>query len=107
MKEDKMKASLFCIKCMDDTIHEVTYVDTILYEIRCEVCALSDSRGSDIQRELYLNYMERVFSKPKRFKNEAGDNLPHFLFSLPYRVMSKPFRTYKEIRDMLKYKRKI
>ncbi|GED71933.1 hypothetical protein BRE01_56350 [Brevibacillus reuszeri] len=107
MKEDKMRTTLFCDTCMDDTVHEVTYVDKILYQIRCVECEKSHSRGTEIQRELYLNYMERVFSKPKRFKNEAGKNLPHFLFSLPYRVMSKPFRTYKEIKNMFNYKRKI
>lgn len=102
-----MEATLFCIKCMDDTLHEVTYVNKILYEIRCEECNKLHSRGTAIQRELYLNYMERVMSKPKRVKDEAGDNLTHFLVSLPYRMMSKPYRTYKEFKDILQYKRKI
>lgn len=107
MKEYKQEATLYCIKCLDDTLHEVTYVNDILYEVRCEECNKRQSRVSDIQRELYINYFERIFSKPQRVKKEAGDNLPHFLLSLPYRVMSKPFRTYSEIREIHKYKRKI
>jgi len=102
-----MEATLYCLTCLNDTVHEVTYVDNILYEVRCEECNKKHSRVSDIQKELYLNYLERILSKPKRVKQEARGNLPHFLFSLPYRVMSKPFRAYSEFRDIIKYRRNV
>ncbi|UYZ12251.1 hypothetical protein A6764_15670 [Brevibacillus sp. WF146] len=106
MRKKKMEAALYCLSCMNETVHEVTYIDDILYEVRCETCGKTDARTSGIEKELYLNYLHRIMSKPKRVKEEVEGSIPHFLKSLPYRVLSKPFRTYSEFKDLWNFCRK-
>ncbi len=48
-------------------------------------------------KEFYNELYQRIASKPSRITNEYREDLSHFLFSLPIRVISKPYRLAKDM----------
>jgi hypothetical protein len=44
--------------------------------------------------------VSRVTSKPERMSNEIKENLSKFLKSMPKRVVTKPYRIIKELKDI-------
>jgi len=100
---ESFTTKLFCHSCDKETAHSVEYVSGILKRIKCEECGYS----LDISREKLLKYyteevISRFVSKPDRLTEEVRKDLSHFVFSLPFRLLSKPYRVAKELRDILK-----
>jgi hypothetical protein len=60
----------------------------------------------DITQEIYTEVIERLKSKPVRMTDELRDHLIDFLLSLPMRVTSKPYRIYREAKQLKGYYKK-
>lgn len=98
-----LNTELFCIKCDKETVHEITYVGERLKSIRCSECG----RTTTIDRKELVKYftidmIDRVISKPHRVTEELRNDLQHCIKTLPARIITKPFRTINEIRELLK-----
>lgn len=94
---------LYCINCNKKTPHRVEYISGIISKIVCEECG----HITDLSKEKLLKYytenaFSRVISKPERFKKEVKKDFSHFIFSLPFRLLSKPYRVAKEFHDIFK-----
>ncbi|WP_209123990.1 bh protein [Alkalihalobacillus sp. BA299] len=110
MKVKQMEADLFCIRCKEEIEHNITYVNDRIASVKCLECQNAVEFDIDVSKEFYKEIYERISTKPSRITKEYREDLSNFLFSLPIRVVSKPYRILKDInvsRKIIKgYKRK-
>ncbi|SHE79051.1 hypothetical protein SAMN05444392_103158 [Seinonella peptonophila] len=100
MKESQMATELYCIRCLSDTPHNITYLNGQISHIECTRCSRSYDLQIDVKHELYHELLDRVRTKPARITKEYKENLSRFLQKFPRRVVKKPFRLYKEVKEM-------
>ena len=94
----RIEAALDCPTCLNETVHEVRYVAGLLNRIRCDRCGQHWQMASHAVEEAYLRQLVgRVASKPIRMGLEAGRHPIVFAFSLPLRVVTKPWRIASEV----------
>ncbi len=99
---DKIDTSLYCVSCDDETSHQVIYLDDEIRMIKCHEC--SETFGIDRKKllELYAqDTVREILTKPLRLKEELNNEGPKIVFSLPGRILSKPYRVMKEIFELL------
>ncbi|MPW24746.1 bh protein [Alkalibaculum sp. M08DMB] len=100
MPNSNMDAYLFCIHCDKETNHKIHYKNNQINQIKCTNCGVEVKIDQDyVQKHFKEEFIHRVFTKPVRMTKEMEKDLTGFLRSLPYRVVSKPFRVYKEFKD--------
>jgi hypothetical protein len=103
MNKKEVKTELFCNMCMKDTVHTIVYINQIMYTAKCDECDKTTMIHADLFKELSGEFIERVLSKPKRLKEEVENDPGHAISSLPSRIISKPYRIYKEFEGLRKY----
>lgn len=99
MKIKQMEADLYCIHCKGETEHCISYVNEKLSSVKCEECEHEIEFNIDVTRELYKEIFARISTKPARMTKEYREDLSQLLFSLPIRVISKPYRLLKDIKQ--------
>ncbi|XXM71426.1 bh protein [Lysinibacillus sphaericus] len=102
MKIKHMEADLFCVHCKEEVEHSITYVNEKIKSVECLECHHKMEINIDVNREFYKEIYKRIATKPERITKEYQADLSHFLFSLPVRVVSKPYRILKDINDSRK-----
>ena len=103
MSKNRMKAYLFCVNCEKDTPHEIEYKAGQIHKITCKTCQISLQINQEfVNKHFKEEFTKRVLSKPIRMTEEMEADLSGFLKSLPIRVISKPYRVYKEYTDKTK-----
>ncbi|MBD1383501.1 bh protein [Metabacillus arenae] len=102
MKRSEMEANLFCIHCNDETPHMIIYINNEITKIECEDCRHIVELKVDIMKEFYKEIYERVSTKPSRITQEYKKDLNMFLSRLPIRVVSKPYRLIRELKESRK-----
>ena len=101
MNITKMQADLYCINCNKNTIHEVTYLGDSIEKITCLECEISLEIDEKLILSTYAtDILNRVISKPERMSKEIKDDLSKFLCSIPFRVVTKPYRMIKEFKTI-------
>lgn len=106
MKETRMEAFLYCTNCKDEQSHVVCYLNKRISEIQCQVCRRQLSLAIDLSHELYNEVLMRIRSKPSRISDEYCNDMSQLFLTLPGRVISKPFRIYREVKDIRGYFKK-
>lgn len=100
MTKNRIKADLFCVNCEKESPHEIEYKDEQIYKITCEECGIQVQINQEFMNKHFKEeFTKRILSKPVRMTEEMEADLSGFLKSLPTRVISKPFRVYKEYKD--------
>lgn len=100
MSNTKMDAYLFCIHCDKETDHTIEYKNNHIHKIQCNNCGVEIKIDQDYVRKHFKEeFVARVLSKPSRMTKEMEKDITGFLKSLPFRVVTKPFRVYKEFHD--------
>lgn len=99
MKKHDMYAGLFCIHCNEETEHKVTYVNNEISRIECNQCHHIIKLNVDLMKEFYREVFDHIATKPSRMTEEYKKDLSQFLFSLPIRVVTKPYRFYRYLKD--------
>ncbi len=93
-----IKTKLFCLHCQKEVPHEIHYFDVALSLIRCKECGteikLDKKRILEIES---LEFVDRLFTKPRRLTEELRKDLTQFLSTMPIRIATKPYRIAKEI----------
>ena len=104
-----LKGKLYCLHCHTETPHTLTYAghplsgDSYLRKIKCEDCKTVIELDRIKILELYgKQVVKRVLTKPSRLTKEIRDDLTNFIKSLPIRIITKPYRTAKEILEIVK-----
>lgn len=98
-----MEAYLFCVNCEMDTKHQIEYKEGQIYRISCEECGVSVQLNQEfVNKHFKEEFAKRVLTKPSRMTEEMEADISGFLKSLPSRVVSKPFRVYKEYTEKTK-----
>lgn len=109
MNVTKMKADLHCVNCNKNTPHEVIYIGDNIEKITCLECDTYLEIDENLVMSTYaMDILKRVSSKPERMSNEIKEDLSKFMYSIPIRVVTKPYRMikeYKELRGMTGVKR--
>ena len=101
---NNVDVSLFCSSCLETTPHKLHYYkSTIQYSV-CKKCGLKMNIVSlQIKFRHYPEELiHRVLTKPERFVEEIYKQRYKIIFTIPTRVVTKPYRVIKEI--MLKIK---
>jgi hypothetical protein len=94
----RIEAALECPTCLNETVHEVRYVAGLLNQIRCVRCGQQWQMARHAVEEAYLRQLvSRLATKPIRMGLEAGRHPIDFAFSLPRRVVTKPWRIASEV----------
>ncbi|MGL4283805.1 bh protein [Eubacterium aggregans] len=97
MSKTNTDAYLFCLNCDKDTDHKIEYRDGQIHRITCAECGMAIQINQEyIQAHFKEDFVTRVMSKPGRMTKEMQADLNGFIKSLPYRVITKPYRVYKE-----------
>lgn len=103
MTKNRVDAYLFCVNCEQDTLHEIEYKEGQIDKITCRECGIQVQINQEfVNRHFKEEFVKRVLSKPTRMTQEMEADISSFLKSLPYRVISKPYRVYKEYTDKTK-----
>ena len=103
MNKKIMDDYLFCINCSKETEHEITYHNNQIYSIECKECGMTVQINQEYVREHFKEeFTQRVLTKPRRITQELQSDLNGFLKSLPYRIITKPYRVYKEWEEIEK-----
>lgn len=100
MKETNMTTELYCLRCQSDTPHRLTYLNSTISKIKCLQCSRTHRVHVNVKNELYHELLERIKTKPIRVTKEYRKNMTLFLKIFPRRVVNKPFRLYKEAKEM-------
>jgi len=97
VSKNRMEAYLFCVNCEKDTPHEIEYKEGQISKIICHTCRITVEINQEfVNKHFKEEFAKRVLSKPVRMTEEMEADLSGFLKSLPTRVISKPYRVYKE-----------
>lgn len=93
-----INTKLFCLHCQKEVPHEIHYFDVALKSIRCKKCGteIKIDRKRILEIES-LEYVDRLFTKPRRLTEELRKDLTQFLGTLPIRIATKPYRLAKEL----------
>lgn len=102
MKIKKMEAGLYCLHCKEEVDHEITYINSQIKSIRCLQCDKTKELRIDMKKEIYKEIIDRISTKPTRITEEYRKDLSHLLFSLPVRVIKKPYRLLKDVNSSRK-----
>lgn len=105
MRSEVIKTNLFCLHCEKETPHVITYVGDYVRKISCNTC----NTEIQIDKERILKFytskvLKRLFTKQERLTEELRKDLSSLLVSLPFRIVSKPYRMAKEIFEIIKEK---
>lgn len=92
MRAIERKVQLFCVNCNQNTLHKIVYINDQVAFIECECCHKSLDTKLDIKNAFYHETYQRIYSKPKRLIGELENNPGLFFVTLPFRLLSKPYR---------------
>lgn len=95
----EMEVALFCIHCNDEQDHVITYINNHISRIECKNCGHSVEIKVDLLKEPYKEVYEKIVHKPAEITEEYRKDLSRFLLSLPIRIIRKPYRIYRYIRQ--------
>ncbi|MDQ0298906.1 hypothetical protein J2S78_001326 [Salibacterium salarium] len=102
MKTNSMESDLYCNQCREEVPHVIRYINHELSSIMCQKCGRELEVDVDIMNELYGEVYSRITTKPSRITKEYRHNHSDFFFSLPTRVISKPYRLMKDMHETQK-----
>ncbi|MDD2414948.1 MAG: bh protein [Eubacteriaceae bacterium] len=101
MAKNTMDAYLFCVNCDKETDHRVEYRNGQIHRVTCTECGMTVQMDQNYINDHYKDeFIKRVLTKPVRMTREMQKDLNGFLRSLPFRVITKPFRVYQEINEL-------
>ncbi|MDD5454917.1 MAG: bh protein [Candidatus Ratteibacteria bacterium] len=105
MKAEIIKTNLYCLHCEKETPHVITYVGGYVHKIECSLCSTELRIDKEKILKFYTsNIIKRLFTKPERLTDELRKDMSSLLTSLPFRIVSKPYRMAKEFFDIIKEK---
>ena len=102
MKSSEMESDLYCITCNEETPHIISYVNSKLESVKCEECERTMKIQRNIMKEFYKEVYDRISTKPSRITTEYKENLSGFLYKIPVRVISKPYRIMSDLNESRK-----
>ena len=104
-----LKGKLYCLYRQKETSHTFTYAgnplfgESYLRKIRCEDCKTVIELDRIKILELYgKQIVKRLLTKPVRLTKEIRVDLTNFIKSLPIRIITKSYRTAKEVLEIIK-----
>jgi len=101
LEKEEIKTSLTCLRCQKDTLHRVVYQGGMIRAIRCEECGLEVSFDQTKLLALYgEDLVKRVLTKPRRLTEEYERDLFTFFSSIPFRIVTKPYRMLRELESL-------
>ncbi len=101
MQISKMQAELYCINCKEDTLHEVVYIGDNIEKIKCLECEVFLEIDDELVLSTYAkDLFQRISTKPKRMSGEIRRDMSKFLYSIPFRVVTKPYRMIQEFNEV-------
>ena len=100
---EAIETNLFCLHCQKEVLHKIFYFGVALKAIQCSVCGteIRFDRKRILEVES-LEFVDRLFTKPKRLTEELRRDLTAFLSTMPIRIATKPYRLAKEIVKKIK-----
>lgn len=102
VKSSEMESDLYCITCNEETPHIITYINGNLESVKCEECERVMKIQRNIMKEFYKEVYDRISTKPSRITTEYKEDLSRFLYRLPIRVISKPYRIMSDLNESRK-----
>ncbi|WP_221568389.1 bh protein [Alkalihalobacillus sp. TS-13] len=99
MKRSEMDFELFCIHCKEDVDHHFTYINGEISQIRCNQCGQVLEIKMDLKKKLSSELYDKIARKPKRLTEEYKEDFRKFIFSIPFRIVKKPYSVYRYIKD--------
>ena len=100
---ETIETKLYCLHCQKEAPHRISYFGVALKSIQCRVCGteIKFDRKRILEVES-LEFVDRLFTKPKRLTEELRRDLTAFLSTMPIRIATKPYRLAKEIVKKIK-----
>ncbi|HSV31248.1 MAG TPA: hypothetical protein VLH40_04395 [Atribacteraceae bacterium] len=101
MDKDEIRTILACLRCQRETQHRITYSSGVVKTILCEECRLEIKIDPIKLLALYgEDLVKRVLTKPGRITEEYEKDFFTFFLNIPFRIATKPYRMFKEIRSL-------
>ncbi|TLS38720.1 bh protein [Pseudalkalibacillus caeni] len=99
MKKNEMDFDLFCLHCKEEVDHHFTYINDEISKVQCTQCGHVLEFKVDLMKEFSRELYEKIARKPHRLTEEYKEDFSKFLFSMPIRIVKKPYAVYKYIKD--------
>ena len=105
MSNEVLNAELNCAHCRKETVHELIYAGRLLVSTTCSVC---NTRVEHESNDLWDNYLKdlphRIATKPYRLWKRFWRTPKTLVWTLPKQTFSKPFKMFREYRNLKKQK---
>lgn len=95
---EKIDTGLFCLSCNQETNHTITYLDGEIKTIECIKCnKTSGIDKKELLKTYTVNTAEKILAEPFKLNETIKNDGTSILYSLPKRILSKPYRIIKDI----------
>jgi hypothetical protein len=101
VEQEEIVTSFVCLSCQRETMHRVLYQGGIVRSIICQECGLEVGLDRAKLVALYGEQLiERILTKPQRLTEEYRRDLFEFFSTIPFRIITKPYRMLKEFESL-------
>lgn len=98
MHTHNVDTELVCFVCNKLTVHNIEYSNERMKSITCSTCGVIYELIIEVRISYHTeNILKRILTKPHRILDETRTDFIEFIYSLPLRVVSKPYRLANEI----------
>lgn len=98
MKVAQIESELYCTTCHSETIHRITYLNSLIQKVECLECCRHIGSDIKFKEQLYTEMVERIGSKPYRLAKELNNHTLKTIGKLPLRMFQKPFHLAQEMK---------
>jgi len=99
---DIRQVYLLCIQCNEETIHKIIYIGGEMRRIKCKKCGITLEIDKNKLLKTYTSEtVKQILKEPLRLNKLLKKGGKEYLFSIPGRLLSKPFRITKEVMKIL------
>lgn len=99
---EKIETYLYCVECDKETEHIVIYLDDEIKSIKCKKCdRVSGIDKKELIEKYTIETAEHILKEPLRLNKRIKEHGSRFLFSFSKRLITKPYRVFNEVLELL------
>ena len=99
---EKVDTVLYCVKCQEETPHTIIYIEDEIQRIKCNKCnSVHGINKKELLEHYTVETVEHILTEPFKLSKQLRDKKFSIINSLPKRLLTKPYRIIKEVKEIL------